>query len=337
VKALLTGASSLLGWELLKQMPEDWSVATLLHRNADVPSLGGRQTVHHVDVTDEAAVYAAVHSVKPDVILHLGSQGNLELCKTNPAEAFRVNVGGTRNLLLAAAPFGSKFVFTSTMYVFDGSRPPYGESDTPNPVNEYGSTKLEAERLVFSQGSRPVVMRPMTIYGWHSPKQRANWVTWLLQRLRRNESTPVVTDVYSNPLWVGDAAAAILAAARKDVGGIFHLGGMETSSRFDFSVAVAKAFDCSEDLLIPVTSDYFPQLAHRPSSAICKVGKMIDVLGVTPLDLRSGLERMRAAAPREHPSLRPGSDIRSAAVANSETCRLRMARGASRERFSAGS
>jgi dTDP-4-dehydrorhamnose reductase len=280
-------------------MPRDWRVATVLHRNDDFPLLGDRQTVLKLDLTDQAAVEAAVHSVKPDVILHLGSHGNLDFCQANPLEAARLNVGGTRNLLLAAAPFAPKFLFTSSMYVFDGSRPPYGEFDRPNPINVYAQNKLEAEGLVLSLGARPVVLRPMTMYGWHSSGQRANWVTWLLERMRRNERVPVVNDVYGNPLWVGDAAAAVLAAVEKEVEGVFHLGGIETSSRFEFSKAVAEVFGYSTELLIPVTSAHFPELALRPGAAICKTEKMTGVLGVTPLDARGGLERMRESSPAE--------------------------------------
>lgn len=42
---------------------------------------------------------------------------------------------------------GSVLVYISTDYVFDGTHPPYKTTDTPNPLNKYGITKLEGENV----------------------------------------------------------------------------------------------------------------------------------------------------------------------------------------------
>lgn len=297
MRVLITGASSLVGWALLRKAPSDWNMTLGIHSNPDLPVYDTEFHTIPFDITDRNSVENLVRSARPEVVIHMSSQGNLERCKAEPEAARQVNVTGTRYLLEATAPFRPQFLITSTMYVFDGENPPYREDDVPNPINEYGRMKLEAERLVQGMSERCVILRPMTIFGWHSARQRANWVTWLLARFERNEPTHVVNDVISNQIWVGDAAESIIAAVRKNVAGIFHLGGSESVSRYDFSVEVAKVFGYSTDLLIPVGSDFFPQLAQRPGSAVCSVEKMTDVLGVRPRDVRDGLERMKAIRP----------------------------------------
>jgi dTDP-4-dehydrorhamnose reductase len=297
VNVLITGASSLVGWALLRKAPPEWDVTLGIHSNPDLPACDTRYRTVAVDITDRASVERLVEQARPDAVIHMGSQGNLEKCKADPEGARRVNVDGTRYLLEASARFDPLFLLTSTMYVFSGEHPPYREDAVPHPINEYGEMKLEAERLVQTISRRWVIIRPMTIFGWHSPRQRANWVTWLLGRFERNEPTHVVNDVISNQLWVGDAADSIISAVRDGCTGIFHIGGSESVSRYEFSVKVAEVFGYSKDLLIPVTSDYFPQLAHRPGSAVCNVDKMTDVLGVKPRGVREGLERMKALRP----------------------------------------
>lgn len=44
---------------------------------------------------------------------------------------------------------GIFLIYISTDYVFDGRNPPYGENDTPNPLNMYGKSKLKGEEEIL--------------------------------------------------------------------------------------------------------------------------------------------------------------------------------------------
>lgn len=302
---LLTGASSLLGWDILNRAPTHWNITATVHRNAVLPPSIARHRSLSMDITQRSRVEEVLEKVRPEVILHLSSLGNLDYCKDHPGEAWEVNVEGTRNLLACAAPHASAFVFTSTIYVFDGSHPPYAEDAPVHPLNEYARTKLEAEKLVLALSPRPVILRLMTMYGWHAPGQRMNWVTWLLGKLRNNEPVKVVDDVYNNYLWVGDASRAAIAAAEKNAAGIFHVGGAEVASRFEFSRRVAGAFSLDSGLLSPVSSAYFSALAQRPGNSTCSIRKLTDILGVHPADIQRGLELMRSGEKNFMEALRP--------------------------------
>ncbi len=297
MRVLLTGGSGLLGSEFLRQAPPGWDIAIAVHRNSPLSRTGPRQSAVPLDITDREQVKEAIAAIRPEAIVHLGSIGSLDQCKDNPAQAHLVNVEGTRNLLEFSAPYAPLFVFSSTMYVFDGQNPPYGEEARPNPVNYYAETKLEAEALVSAMSSRPVILRPMVMYGWHAPAQRKNWVTWLIDKLGRGEAVKVVDDVYNDYLWVADGAKAIYAALNKDVHGIFHLGGPEVANRYDFSKKVAETFGLPEQLIGRVNSEYFSALAHRPGNTTCTIQKMREILGIEPLGIEEGLRAMKANAP----------------------------------------
>jgi dTDP-4-dehydrorhamnose reductase len=293
-RVLLTGASSLLGWDILRHAPEHWNITATVHRNTALPPSIAAHRWLSMDITNHAEVEAVVSEIRPEVILHLGSLGNLDYCKDHPDEAWAVNVEGTRNLLECAKPYASVFVFTSTMYVVDGTHPPYAEDAPTGPLNEYARTKLAAEKLVLELNPRPVILRLMTMYGWHAPGQRLNWVTWLLNKLRNHEPCNVVNDVFNNYLWVGDASQATIASVENHVSGVFHIGGSEVASRFDFSKEVATVFGEDPGLISPVTSAYFSTIAQRPGNSTCSIVKMREVLGVHPLNIRQGLELMRS-------------------------------------------
>lgn len=302
---LLTGASSLLGWDILNHAPAHWNITAAVHQNPALPPSIARHRALSMDITQRSRVQAVLDEVRPDVVMHLSSLGNLDYCKDHPREAWEVNVEGTRNLLACAEPYASAFVFTSTIYVFDGSHPPYAEDAPVNPLNVYARTKLEAEKLVLAASARPVILRLMTMYGWHAPGQRMNWVTWLLGKLRNNEPVKVVDDIYNNYLWVGDAGRAAIAAAEKNVSGIFHVGGAEVASRFEFSRRVAEAFGLDSTLLSPVSSAYFSTLAQRPGNSTCSIRKLTEIMGVQPADIQRGLELMRSGEKNFMEALRP--------------------------------
>lgn len=72
------------------------------------------------------------------------------------------------NVLLTAA-CGTLFIYISTDYVFDGRNPPYGEDDSPNPLNVYGRSKLEGERETFRHCSGTCLSLFFVFFsGWFS-------------------------------------------------------------------------------------------------------------------------------------------------------------------------
>jgi dTDP-4-dehydrorhamnose reductase len=296
MRILLTGGSGLLGSEFLRQAPPGWDIAIAVHRNSPLTRTGPHQSAVPLDITNREQVNEAIAAIRPEAVVHLGSIGSLDQCKENPAQARLVNVEGTRNLLEFSAPYAPLFVFSSTMYVFDGQNPPYAEDAAPNPVNYYAETKLEAEALVLAMSKRPLILRPMLMYGWNAPAQRKNWVTWLLDKLCKGEAVKVVDDVYNDYLWVADGARAIYAALNKDVHGIVHLGGPEVASRYDFSKKVAETFGLPEELISPVSSEYFSTIAQRPGNTACNIGKMREILGIEPLGIEEGLRAMKTNA-----------------------------------------
>lgn len=124
-----------------------------------------------------------------DAIVHTAGRAHVlrERC-ANPLLAFRtVNVEGTERLAREAVRYGvRRFVYLSSVGVHGdhtktGER--FQETDTPNPVNDYSRSKLEAEEAiqrVTSQSSlEAVIVRPTLVYGPAAPGNMAAMLTWL--------------------------------------------------------------------------------------------------------------------------------------------------------------
>jgi len=150
MKILITGANGFLGYYLVEQ---------LLVKNFSVTATGKGECrlpfTHDInfqwlsmDLTDPFSIHDVFENIKPDVVIHAGAMSKPDECENNQMLAYLVNVEGTVQLLINSADVKSFFVFLSTDFVFDGERGMYSENDSPNPVNYYGRTKLEAEEAI---------------------------------------------------------------------------------------------------------------------------------------------------------------------------------------------
>ncbi len=204
-------------------------------------------------MTDSAGLEGVFAAAKPDVVLHLAAMADVGTAERNKERATAVNATATAIVARLCERQGARLVFLSTEYVFDGSRGYYCEGDVPNPTTHYGRTKLEAEQGVMQLASRWSILRTSIVYGWPAPGQR-NFAPWLIRRLLNGHSYHGPTDVYRTPIYLGDLANGITRLVEGDFEGIRHVAGRDWVSMHSFAIALAKAFNLDEELIIPIPS-----------------------------------------------------------------------------------
>jgi dTDP-4-dehydrorhamnose reductase len=285
VKLLVIGGGGLLGTRLVEQAKDSYEVyATYVTRK---PSLE-EKNILQLDKRKLDEVHSVMRKVEPDVVIDTGALHNVDYCETNRAEARAVNVDGTRNIALAANEQGSRVIYISTDFVFDGNKGGYLEEDKPNPINYYGVTKFEAEKVVSQTCESYAVARPSVIYGTiknaeleSSSGKPVNFAIWLIQKLRRKEAVKIVTDQYASPTLADASANAILTLARSDLKGVYHASGATRLSRYEFALKIAEAFGFDGNLIGPITSNELQQKAKRPPDSSLNVDKIRRELDVS--------------------------------------------------------
>ncbi|HTN52789.1 MAG TPA: NAD-dependent epimerase/dehydratase family protein [Anaeromyxobacter sp.] len=164
MRALVTGAAGFLGLALVRALrARGDAVRALVRRPSPALEALGAEVLAG-DATDPAALRKAVRG--QEVVFHLAGVRR----STDPAEFLRVNAGSTRLALeacLAEAPGLSRFVLAGSIAAAGPSRTPRLEDGPLQPVEPYGTSKAEAERIAFSFADRlPVtVARPPRIVG----------------------------------------------------------------------------------------------------------------------------------------------------------------------------
>jgi dTDP-4-dehydrorhamnose reductase len=214
------------------------------------------------------AVEGVFRSASPDAIIHAAAWTDVDACERDPDRARRFNVVGTANVARAA---GRAFlVVVSTDYVFDGELGrAYVETDEPSPLQVYGRTKLEAERIALSQAPRTAVARGAWLYGAYTARGdlARNFVTSVLRAARRGP-IDVVDDQVGSPTTVTDFADALARLVNEPATGVLHAVNEGEVSRFELARAVVERAGLDPSLVRPVPTAEAPvRPAMRPPFA----------------------------------------------------------------------
>jgi dTDP-4-dehydrorhamnose reductase len=228
-----------------------------------------------LDLIDSDALGKFIVDSAPDVVINASAYTAVDRAESEPDLAFAINAIAPGVMSQTAGSLGAAFVHFSTDYVFDGAKgSPYHESDQPNPLNIYGQSKLEGERLVIGSGRAALVLRTSWVYSLSGD----SFVTKTLGWARQHETLRIVEDQVGSPTWarlLAETTSALLAragdmpfdyfAGRK---GVYHLAGKGAVSRLEFTRQVL-ALDprraehrCKE--VLPARTDEFPTPARRP-------------------------------------------------------------------------
>ncbi len=250
-----------------------------------------------LDITNKEQVKNAVFNSKAKIILHLAAKTDVDGCeKDRPlgknGDTWLINVEGTRNLLEAAQKTKKKFIYISTDFVFDGEKEDYSEEDKPNPINWYGLTKREGEKIVQKSGLPYLICRLAFPY-------RANFVPkkdlirGLLAKLKNHEELKMVSDQFITPTFIDDIVMAIDGLIVKKAEGIFHVVGSSSHTPLEIAQLLAEIFSLDKSLIKGIDrKTYYQNKAPRPFSLRLKNDKL-KKLKVEMLTLERGLVAMK--------------------------------------------
>jgi dTDP-4-dehydrorhamnose reductase len=226
----------------------------------------------------------------PDAIVNSAALTDVDLCEEQPDTARRVNTTSVSYLAKSAKAHRAFLVQVSTDYVFSGEKGLYSETDPPSPVNEYGRSKLEGEKMarLAGEGNWSVV-RASVVYGWGRP-QRGNAATYVYDKLSRGAQIRMVRDQYCSPTYNDNLAKMILEIVERKVEGVLHTAGSTRINRYNFAVLLANTLGLNASLISPVESTDLQWKAKRPRDSSLDVERSSDLLREKPVSAIEGLK-----------------------------------------------
>jgi dTDP-4-dehydrorhamnose reductase len=297
-RVLVTGAGGQLGRYL---------VPALRRSGATVTAFGSRPALGidvAMDLGDRNAVMEAVHTARPDVVIHAAACTDVDGIERDPQRGELSNARASRNVAEATNDSGGYLIAVSTDMVFPGNGgAPYAEDATPEPISAYGKSKLEAETAVLSTDPSFAVARTAWLYGGvgkHFPRT-------VLTVLRDHGAIDVVDDEFGSPTYAADLAEALKQLATARGSGVFHLVNAGRASRFTLAQEIARLTGFNPELVRPISTGEFlekiPLPARRPADSTLR-NLRAESLGVTLRDWRAAV---RDYAPVLIAEVLPGS------------------------------
>jgi dTDP-4-dehydrorhamnose reductase len=283
-KILIVGVSGLLGGKLYQIGKERYQMfGTYLTHQVSL------ERSFRLDATRRQDVFTLIGKIRPDLVIDTHSITNVDYCETHPEEAWRVNVEGTKNVAEACKTFGSKLIFLSSEYVFDGRKSSYSEKDKPRPLNYYGKTKLIGERVIEALDVNHIIARTAVLYGRGGAGKRP-FIMWVLENLRAGKEINIVIDQFNNPTLADNLAEILLKLYEKDAVGLFHTVGRDNVSRYELAQRVTEIWGLDRNLIKPITTPELRQAAPRPRKLELSTHKLQRLLGVVPVGIEEGLK-----------------------------------------------
>ena len=258
---LITGGNGRLGTDL-RHLLDEQGAAYLSTDSAEM------------DITDAQATMNKIKAIQPTVIFHCAAYTAVDKAEDEGKESDgKINVDGTKNVVLAAEAVGATLIYISTDYVFDGTKKDgeYATDDQVNPQNEYGRTKLLGEKAVQAIMSKYYIIRTSWVFG-----QYGHNFIFTMQRLAKEHDTlTVVNDQFGRPTWTRTLAEFMTYLVMNSApNGIYHLSNDNSCSWHEFAQEILKDADV---IVNPVNSKEFPQKATRPQYSVLDLSKSKDI------------------------------------------------------------
>lgn len=232
MRVLVTGVEGFVGRHLVAHLGAVGSDVIGAVRSVDTVSAELRIPLHALDITDRDAVRGLVADVRPTHIVHLAAVSSVRWSLEHSEETQRVNVGGTRHVLDAAAALPAP---PRTLII--GSGEEYGPNDGQplpelplaalRPASPYAESKVAAERLIEETPAYQAFALRTRSFPHFGPGQRTGFVTAdvasQLVEIERGRRGPVLrvgdTDVVRDYTDVRDVVRAYVLLLDQGVPG----------------------------------------------------------------------------------------------------------------------
>ncbi len=289
MRILITGAAGQLGCSLQDTAPA----------GADIVATD----VHNLDLTQTAALAAALDEHAPDVIINAAAYTAVDKAESEPELARVINADAVATLADWCRASGARLVHISTDFVFAGDNPqPRRPDDATGPLSVYGRTKLAGEQAALQGCRQTRIIRTSWVYSEHGH----NFVKTMLRLGAERDALTVVDDQVGSPTYARNLARAVWQLVEtwpderllhfSDAGEISWRGFAQAI----FADAVELGLLAKAPTVAPISTKEYGAPAPRPAYSVMDTTLTTTVLGIETVPWRTALRDMLARLGSRH-------------------------------------
>ncbi len=231
-----------------------------------------------------------ISDVNPNLVINTIALTNIELCECYPGRAHAINVSAGKNIATISHSIGAKFVHISSDHIFNGGTPWNTEQTPAFPVNVYADTKLSSEIAVLESCSDALVIR--TNFFGCGTSIRESFSDWIINGLSSETHMNMFNDVYFTPILVNDLIDMILGLVNINATGIYHVGGSDRISKYEFALMISDIFQFESSYISPSSIDSMEHLVKRPKDMSLSCDKTKKALQVSMPQIMPSIVRL---------------------------------------------
>ena len=291
MRILVLGKNGQLGRSIHKLVNTDTKIDNNQHSNDFI--FVGRGDL---DLSSESNIdHYFSNNDKFDIIINCAAYTQVDKAEQEVELANQINHLAVKQLASIANKQQAKLIHISTDYVFDGeSDKPYTETDTPNPINVYGKTKLAGEKTLQAvMPMNAIIIRTSWLYSEYGN----NFVSTMLRLGEERGEISVVNDQIGSPTYATDLAKIILHIIKtkefKEMGQvaqIYHYSNKGKCSWHEFAKEIFKIVEVSCKVN-PIATQQYPTPANRPMNTIMSTDKIIQKFNINIIPWQESLAR----------------------------------------------
>jgi dTDP-4-dehydrorhamnose reductase len=294
-KVLITGGNGLLGQKVVKLFTENKYQVFAVSRGQNRIESFSNFNYQSLNLTNLTEVKQYINKIKPNYIVNCAAMTNVDQCEIEKETCNILNTSLVKTLTEYCEKENAFLVQLSTDFIFDGEKGNYAENDTPNPLNYYGKSKLNAENILINSSIKFAILRTILVYGKVENPNRNNIVLWIKNALENKQSINLITDQYRTPTYNIDLANACFEAIHQTKTGIFHISSTQLLSIYEIGLQIAKVFNLDTSLIKKISTKKLNQKAKRPIKTGFNLTKSTMELNLKFYSFKENLEQLKSS------------------------------------------
>ncbi len=286
---LVLGAGGLLGSALVRTCL-DRSLTVVGTYHSHRPAFDIPLVQHDIrDTTEFESILAEYH---PDAVVNCAALTDVDGCESQPEVAAEINGTAPGKLATSCADQEISFVHVSTDYVFDGeATTPYGVDAAPNPIQEYGTSKLQGEQGVQQVDGETIIVRLSFVYGVRGDTEKlVGFPAWVRDTLVEGDEVPLFVDQHITPSRAGQTAATILELLDAEIDELYNIASRSCITPYEFGTQIAAMQTADDTLLAESYQSDVSRGAARPTFTCLDVSAVEETLDRQQPTIKDDLE-----------------------------------------------
>ena len=164
-------------------------------------------TREDMNIANRDKVFEVFDTLNPSICINCAAYTLVDKAEDDIHQSKSSNIIGVTNLSLACRDSNCLLIHISTDFVFDGkSSVPYLEEFDCNPINVYGETKLQGEKMVTNIIPKSIIIRTSWLYSHLG----SNFVKSIISVAKKKKECNVVSDQVGSPTYCEDLVLIIV-------------------------------------------------------------------------------------------------------------------------------